>query len=823
MDNRNLTSIGYSDGEVDTNRSDNPTLQGIVEARYSRRGILSGMSATAAALFGVPLAACWGGNGGDAPATVNAGQNATTSSGKSIGLAGTTSAAQGVGWTQTSGPAVTLLNATNNTASFIAPSVSAPTPLGFRFTATGSKGQTVTADTIVTVEPAKLDFAAVAKNLNDIVTVPAGYTVTVLYRLGDPILAGVPAYANNGTDTNFAGRAGDHHDGMAFFGLAVTGASRDDASNARGLLVMNHENISQRYLHPNGATNVGGVRPEAEAIKEIEAHGVSIVEVARGASGWAYVQGAPLNRRITPNTPMSLTGPAAGAPLMRTAFSPAGVQGRGTVNNCASAPSYWGTYLTCEENWAGYFRRGAADNANRSAKEVTALNRYGVSQGAGGNFGWASVVPADPSNTLFAKWNATVNPAAAADGSGDFRNEPNQYGWVVEIDPYNPAAAPRKRTALGRMGHENCRPSLFRPGVRPAFYMGDDARNEYLYKFVSDTPWAAADQNAADRLAVGDKYLNAGVLYVARFDANGTGSWLPLVFGQGSLSGANTAYPFADQADVLVHTRLAADAVGATKMDRPEWVALNPKTGEVYLTLTNNNATSRPLSATDAANPRFYNDPKGATAQRGNPNGHIIRLRETGDTSEATSFTWDIYAFGAGSDLDAANINISGLDASNDFSSPDGLWFGRNTNASGLVSPLLWIQTDDGAYTDVTNCMMLAAMPGIVGDGGAKTITNTDATGATRLQTTLVGRAPGTNLRRFLVGPKECEITGIDTTPDGQTMFINIQHPGEDTTTGFPNTFPSNWPASQTTPSAVSRPRSATIVITKDAGGVVGL
>jgi len=821
MDNRNL-SAGYSDGNLDANPSENPSLQGIIEARYSRRSLLGGMSATAAALFGLPLAACLGGDGDDAPATVNAGQSATTSSGKSISLAGTTSAAQGVGWTQTSGPTVTLTNANSNTASFIAPSVAAPTPLGFRFTATSTSGQPITADTTVTVEPARLDFAAVAKNRDDIVTVPAGYTVTVLYRLGDPLLAGVPAYANNGTDTNFAGRAGDHHDGMTFFGLAATGSTRDDNSSTRGLLAMNHENITQRYLHPNGPTTTGGARPEAEAIKEIEVHGVSIVEVNRTAAGWTYVQGAALNRRITPNTPMALTGPAAGSALMRTAFSPTGTQGRGTINNCAAGPSYWGTYLTCEENWAGYFRRGAADNASRTPKEVTGLNRYGVAQGAGGNYGWASVIPANASSTLFAKWNATANAAQPADGSGDFRNEPNQYGWVVEIDPYNPTSTPRKRTALGRMGHENCQPSLFRAGVRPAFYMGDDARNEYFYKFVSNTPWAAADLNAADRLAVGDKYLSAGVLHVARFDANGTGSWLPLTFGQGPLTAANATYSFADQADVLVHTRLAADAVGATKMDRPEWVALNPKNGEVYLTLTNTNSTARPLAATDAANPRFYNDPRGATAQRGNPNGHIIRIREIGDTSEATSFTWDIYAFGAGSDLDAANINLSGLDASNDFSSPDGLWFSRPSNPGGLVNPLLWIQTDDGAYTDVTNCMMLAAMPGAVGDGGPKTITNTDGA-TTRMQTTLVGRAPGTSLRRFLVGPKECEITGIDTTPDGQTMFINIQHPGEETTTGFPNTFPSNWPASQTTPSTVSRPRSATIVITKDAGGVIGL
>jgi secreted PhoX family phosphatase len=282
------------------------------------------------------------------------------------------------------------------------------------------------------------------------------------------------------------------------------------------------------------------------------------------------------------------------------------------------------------------------------------------------------------------------------------------------------------------------------------------------------------------------------------------------------------AYPFADQADVLTHARLAGDALGATRMDRPEWTGVNPRTGEVYLTLTNN--SQRALAGTDAANPRFYNDPKGSagTAQRGNPNGHIIRLREAGDSSEAMSFTWDIYLFGAGADLDATNINLSKLDASNDFSSPDGLWFSRPTNAAGLISPLLWIQTDDGAYTDVTNNQMLAAMPGTVGDGSAATITNVSADGTTRrTQATFVGKTPGVTLRRFLVGPKECEITGIDSTPDGRAIFVNVQHPGED---GNPANITSSWPASQVgAPATPSRPRSATIVITKNDGGVVGL
>ncbi|WP_347271285.1 PhoX family protein [Rhizorhabdus histidinilytica] len=819
---------GYSDGIVDCNPTDNPTLESIAAERYSRRQTLfGGISAIAAASFGgLLLTAC--GSDNDAP-VVNAGANGQSSSGKLVTLAGTATDkdALTVSWTQVSGPTVTLSNANTNSATFIAPAVSAVTPLVFEFKATDDRNKSTTAQTTVTVSPAVLGFTSVAKSLDDVVKVPEGYSVSVLYRLGDPLNAATSAYANNGTDTGFSARGGDHHDGMHYFGLAATGSARDDASNARGLLVMNHENITQVYLHANGPTSTGGVRPEGEALKEMEAHGVAVVEVARAGSGaWSYVQGSALNRRITPLTPAVFSGPVRGNALLRTRFSAAGTDGRGTINNCANGFTAWGSYLTCEENWAGYFRRAAGDNAVRggaAAKSVVALNRYGIPEGAGGNYGWASVVPADAASTVYARWNASAT-GAAADGTADFRNEPNQFGWVVEIDPYDPTKAPRKRTALGRFGHEGCWPSAFVAGRKPAFYMGDDSRGEYLYKFVSAQPWAAADASAADRLAIGDKYFDAGTLYVAKFNADGTGTWMPLVFGTGPLTAANAAYAFADQADVLTNARLAADALGATKMDRPEWTTINPVTGEMYLTLTNNSASVRPLDGTDAANPRHYNDPKGATntAQRGNPNGHIVRLRETGDTSEATGFGWDIYLFGADSaDSDPANVNLSGLDASNDFSSPDGLWFGRPSNASGQVSPLLWIQTDDGAFTDRTNNQMLVALPGKVGDGGARTITNKGADGATRTQATIVGKtATGATLKRFLVGPKGCEITGIDSTPDGRTLFVNIQHPGED---GGLTALQSSWPATQGGTSSTARPRSATIVITKNDGGVVGL
>lgn len=817
----NEAPAAYTDGDIDTNISANPTLNDLVAARYSRRQtLMGGVSALTAAVFGGALVAACGDD--DEPSVqVSVGGDVTAYSGQTVTLTATVggTATRAV-WTQLSGPPVSLQSGGDD-ATFTAPTVTAPTTLTFSFTASGPDNNAVFAQTSVTVNPAVLGFTAVPHSLDDIVKVPAGYGVTVLYRTGDPITADTPAYRNDGTDTDFAHRAGDHHDGMSFFGLGAAGATPDFASSTRGMLVLNHENINQRYLHVNGPTTLAdGSRPEAEAIKEIECHGVSAIEIARGASGWSYARNSALNRRVTPATPVVFTGPAKGAPALRTRFAPDGATGRGTLNNCANGTMPWGSYATNEENWAGYFRRDAGDVAARGgagAKDNVALARYGVREGSSGNYGWSTVTPADPSNTLFARWNVTASGASA---TADFRNEANQFGWVVEIDPFDPASAPRKRTALGRMNHEGCCPGRVAPGVRPAFYMGDDATNEYLYKFVSATAWAAADANPADRLATGDKYLDNGTLYVARFNADGTGEWLPLVFGQGALTSSNATYPFADQADVLINARLAADALGATKMDRPEWTAVNPRNGEMYLTLTNN--STRTLANTDAANPRYYNDPKGAAAQRGNPNGHIIRLRENGDTTEATAFRWDIYLFAAGADLDPVNINISGLDATNDLSSPDGLWFSRPTNPAGAAAnPILWIETDDGAFTDVTNCMLLAAQPGQVGDGAARTITNTGADGATAQQATLVGKAPGDTLRRFLVGPKECEITGIETTPDGKALFVNIQHPGEN---GGPANITSNWPDNQSgTPAPGARPRSATIVITKTDGGVVGL
>jgi hypothetical protein len=362
------------------------------------------------------------------------------------------------------------------------------------------------------------------------------------------------------------------------------------------------------------------------------------------------------------------------------------------------------------------------------------------------------------------------------------------------------------------MAHEGAWLGPVRAGEPLVWYMGDDSRNEYIYKYVSNRPWDPRDADGG--LAAGDKYLDDGKLYVAIFLPDGSGQWAELKFGINNITPGYAPYPFADQADVLINTRHAADAAGATKMDRPEWAAVHPKNGDVYVTLTNNAAAQRPVAAVDAANPRFYND-RTTTGrdQKGNPNGHIIRFAEDAGYVDALSFTWDVFLFGARASADPTNVNLSGLTDANDFSSPDGLWF-------SLANPgLLWIQTDDGAYTDVTNCMLLAAIPGEVGDGDARSVTSVDGAN-TKSVTTYVGKTLGEKkLRRFLVGPKECEITGITETPDGKTIFVNIQHPGENTAPNFSTgQFGSYWPGGNG-----SRPRSATLVITRDDGGDIGI
>lgn len=656
-----------------------------------------------------------------------------------------------------------------------------------------------------------LGFKPVAKSIADQISIAEGYEYQIIYALGDPLDTQTPAFKNDGTDTDFHRRAGDHHDGMEWFGLSSMG--RPSITNAtRGLLAINHEattdeKLTSFFIHANGGA-ASLPRQVSEVEKELDIHGLSVVEVESIKGQWSYKKESKFNRRVTLNTGVELHGPLRGSNLAITKFSKEGTTARGTLNNCGTGKTPWGTLVSGEENWSGYFFRDAQDDQRRGndSKDVVGLNRYGRKAAAASRHGWETASADDK----HARWN---NNAGVGSATEDYRNEMNTFGYVVEMDVYNPDLKVRKRSALGRFAHESVSFAKTVSGQPLVAYMGDDARNEYIYKYVSDANWNPKDARAPDKLAVGDKYLNKGTLYVARFRDDGIGEWLELSLRNPSIA-SYSRFEFKTQADIAVFTRIAADAVGATKMDRPEWGGVNPKNGEIYMTLTNN--SSRTPENADAANPRSYLDLKAGKQQTGNVNGHIIRMAETKPTDR--EFKWDVYVFSSEANIGDANINLSNLTDGNDMSSPDGLVF---SPATGVC----WIQTDDGAYTDATNAMLLAALPGRVGDGDKRTVNNLRGDGSSKNVQTYVGKEPTeANLRRFLVGPRDCEITGWAETPDGKAIFINIQHPGETTKMsdiGDPAKYTSQWPTNDGYGKG-NRPRSATIVITKKDGGVIG-
>jgi secreted PhoX family phosphatase len=576
----------------------------------------------------------------------------------------------------------------------------------------------------------RLGFRSVPVGTADTVTVPEGYVATPICPWGEPvgIPGNMPAFRADGGNSaaEQAAQVGMHHDGLHYVPL--------DGSR-RGLLAFNNEYTDDGLLHVDGMKTWNAEK----VAKSIAAHGVTIVEVAQGADGaWSMVRPSRYARRITAATPMVITGPAAGHPMMRTAADPAGTRVLGTLNNCAHGHTPWGTFLTAEENWAVYFHGPERPNEHE--------RRWGL-RAKGRGYRW---------HEHDERWDATKHP-----------NEPNRFGWVVEIDPTDPSSTPVKRTALGRAAHEGAWTALTRDG-RVVVYMGEDAQFEYIYKFVS------RDAVRPGGFAANRDLLDHGTLYVARFDADGTGRWLELAAGRNGLTAERG---FATQGDVVIKARQASDLLGATKMDRPEWVAIDPASGEVYCTLTNNSQRGREkMPPADAANPRA-----------GNTMGHIIRWKEQGDF-DATAFAWNHFVLAGhpGNERAEARGNVRG-DA---FACPDGLWF----DASGL----LWIQTDAhasqmyrGEFAQLGNNMMLAADV---------------RTG---------------EIRRFLVGPYNCEVTGVVTTPDRRTMFVNIQHPGESagdrSNPDDPSKF-SSWP----TGTKGARPRSSTVVIRRRDGGPIG-
>ncbi len=645
--------------------------------------------------------------------------------------------------------------------------------------------------------PLALAFESIKGSRTDAFVVPAGYTAHVLAPWGTPLNDKAPQWSESLAMTPEAqlNSIGMHHDGMHNFALS------EDTASSNFLLVMNNEYIDQDALWApkGGATNAeSGKRPADEVRTEINAHGVTVVEVKKDAGGkWDVVSNSGYNRRYTSASEMVLSGPVAGSDYVKTAFSPDGTRTRGTNNNCANGYTPWGTYLTCEENWPGYFvKRSDRQSDDDRIGIETERGRYGWETAAGD----ASEVDGE-----FARFD---NTPTADSADKDYRNEPRTFGYIVEIDPYTGEKAV-KRTALGRFRHEGCWPGKLVEGEPVVFYSGHDSRNEYIYKFVSDARWEAADAHVPgadkNRLAIGDKYLDKGTLYVAQFSADGTGKWLKLTPDAVTRDGRTLATALGlaadDLAGVIIHTADAADLMGATPMDRPEWGAVDPASGEVYMTLTNN--SKRTEEGTAAA---FTNDgkaieepgvgyktaPTNAANPRGdNEAGQIIRWREAGDH---TVFDWEIFVFGAAaSDAD----NLSGLTEMNEFASPDGLYFDEREDEQGI----LWIQTDNGyaGVADATNDQLLAVVPAALqqAEGDAA----------------VIGADNQAQLKRFAVGPNGCEVTGIFATPDRTALFVNIQHPG-------------NWPqsvdATAETDGSV-RPRAATVVIQREDGGQIGV
>jgi secreted PhoX family phosphatase len=565
-----------------------------------------------------------------------------------------------------------------------------------------------------------LDFRPVAPNTLDAVVVPDGYQHAVVIRWGDPIIPGAPEF-DFGAQTPQAqtGQFGYNCDFVAL--LPMLGD--------QSLLVVNHEYTAEPFMFL-GYDPANPTRAQVETAWA--AHGLSIVAVARDpASGRLTPLQDPVNRRITATTAMQLTGPAAGSPLVRTTADPGGRVVLGTLNNCSGGVTPWGTVLTGEENINVYF--GNADSLTDAVVKAK-LARYGITGGASVRQ-WERFDP---------RFDVSREP-----------NEPNRFGWIVELDPFDPAIVARKRTAMGRVKHEAATVRVTGDGTVAA-YMGDDDRFEYLYKFVSSRPMRQGEP--AHNLGI----LNEGTLYVARFtgsspgEINGSGQWIPLARsnadGTGDSFVAGMSVP-----DVLVHTRLAGDAVGATKMDRPEDVEQHPQTGKVYASLTNNNRRGVDAGAVaDGPNPR-----------NANQHGHVLELTEDGDDPAATTFRWTLLLI-CGDPADPATY-FAGFpkDQVSPISCPDNLAFDPSGN--------LWIATDGNAL------------------GSNDGLFTVPLDGPSRGQ-----------VRQFLTVPRGAEACGP--VIEDRLVLVSVQHPGQ--LDGASAEEPvSRWPdgpGSQPRPSVVS-------------------
>jgi uncharacterized protein len=548
-----------------------------------------------------------------------------------------------------------------------------------------------------------LTFGPIPASTDDLLHVPADYRAQVLYAWGDPIQPGGPAWLADASQTAVEQtlQAGMHHDGMHLFRVP------DRAGNF--LLAVNHEYTDEGILHA-----AGGPWTAEKVAKSKAAHGVSVVEIAPHADGtWSLVR-SPHARRITADTPMRFSGPAASSPLLVSRTRDGDdAPALGTIGNCAAGQTPWDTYLTCEENVQHYFVRTAGRTSLREAI-------YGIGVGNPGLYRWDAFDP---------RFRVEERP-----------NECNRFGWVVEIDPFRADSTPVKRTALGRFRHESAfvRAEVGKP---VAVYMGDDEEGQHLYKFVSA---GVLDEDARKNRDL----LDTGTLYVARMHDARRGSWIALEHGK---NGLDAAAGFAGPADVLVFARHAARTVGATPLDRPEWIAMDPR-GRVFVSLTYGAA---------------------------NPYGLVLSIDEEGDAS-AVEFRHGVFARGGprlAIDGSATNASHPGLGA------PDGL----HCDSRGV----LWIETDFDDRAGLGNNQIVAVDPETL------------------------------EAKRFLVGPRGCEITGFAMTPDLRTLFVNVQHPGEARGRFNDPARPArhgSWP----TGDGRTRPRSATVAIRRADRGEIG-
>lgn len=588
------------------------------------------------------------------------------------------------------------------------------------------------------------DFNEIQHGVDETHHVASDHEADILIRWGDPLSTDAPAFDpdNQSVEAQLK-QFGYNNDFVGFIPLPF-GSKLND----RALLCVNHEFTNDNLMHPVFAGVADPRTVYSREIAEISmaAHGGSVVEIARETNGnWQVVTDSVFNRRITASTTqMTLSGPAAGHARLQTSTDPSGTKVVGTFNNCAGGITPWGTYLMAEENIHGYFLGSLEGHPERRNYE-----RLGIP------------------NTFY--------PWGLFDERFDINKEPNEanrFGWVVEVDPFDPSSTPVKRTALGRFKHEGCETALC-PLGRVVVYSGDDQRFEYLYRFVSDNVMSTDDRTANFGL------LDSGTLSVARLDADGTGTWLPLTFGKGPLTAENG---FESQADVLIETRRAADLLGATPLDRPEDVQPNIVTGKVYASLTNN--SKRTPDQVDAANPR-------------GPNfwGQIVEICPEAENHAATNFTWDLLVVCGDPKDEQVNARW------NSATSQDG-WFACPDNLAVDPSGRLWAATDQGQEWSKAS-------------GTADGIWAIDTEGDLRGKSAMFFRVP--------VGAEMC---GPCFSDDGETLFVAVQHPAADGTEAFAgfnrkSTYDdpaTRWPDFKPD----MPPRPSLVAVRRKGGGTVG-